>query len=222
METEKKKGRRLNKYVENYVIFDLETTGISTRDDAIIEISAIKVIGHEPGEEFSALVNPLRHIPEEASRVNGITDEMVRDALPLKEVLPAFLSFIGEEILVGHNIHTFDMIFLRQAAKELLHKELENDYIDTLSMARACLPELSRHRLVDVASYFSIATAGAHRAFNDCVMNQKCYEELGKLLKEDSVEFCPKCGGELRRRSGKFGQFYGCSNYPQCRFTRNA
>lgn len=222
MEMETKKGRRLNKYVENYVIFDLETTGISIRDDAIIEISAIKVIGHEPREEFSALVNPLRHIPEEASRVNGITDEMVRDALPLKEVLPAFLSFIGQEILVGHNIHTFDMIFLRQAAKELLHKELENDYIDTLSMARACLPELSRHRLVDVAAYFSIATAGAHRAFNDCVMNQKCYEELGKLLKEDSVEFCPKCGGELRRRSGKFGQFYGCSNYPQCRFTRNA
>lgn len=55
MEMETKKGRRLNKYVENYVIFDLETTGISTRDDAIIEISAIKVIGHEPGEEFSAV-----------------------------------------------------------------------------------------------------------------------------------------------------------------------
>lgn len=222
MATEEKKGKRINKYVENYVIFDLETTGISTKDDAIIEISAIKVEGHRPKEEFSTLVNPLRHIPAEASRVNGITDEMVREALPLKEVLPEFLSFIGGEILVGHNIHTFDLVFLKQAVKELLNKELENDYIDTLSMARSCLPELNRHRLVDVAAYFSIATGGAHRALNDCVMNQKCYEELGKLFKEDSVEFCPKCGGELRRRSGKFGQFYGCSNYPQCRFTRNA
>ncbi|WP_077609285.1 3'-5' exonuclease [Clostridium sp. Marseille-P2415] len=214
-------GRRLNQYAENYVVFDLETTGISTAEDSIIEISAIRVKGHEPIAEFTALVNPGTHIPAGATRVNGITDEMVKGAPCLREVLPDFLSFIEGEILVGHNIQSFDLLFLYRAAQELLEREIVNDYVDTLYMARACLPQLGRHRLTDISAYFNIGTEGAHRALNDCIMNQQCYEHMGKLPKAEEAEVCPKCGGVLRRRSGRFGDFYGCSNYPQCRFTRN-
>ena len=88
-------------------------------------------------------------------------------------------------------------------------------------MSRSCLPELSHHKLVDVASYFHISAEGAHRALNDCIMNQKCYEEMGKLQANQKLELCPRCGGELRKRNGKFGEFFGCSNYPACRYTRN-
>ncbi len=216
-------GRRLNEFAENYVVFDLETTGISVHEDSIIEISAIKVKGHQPVEEFTALINPGTHIPAGATNVNGITDEMVKDAPQLIQVLPDFLSFIEGEILIGHNIQSFDLLFIYKAAEELLQKDVPNDYVDTLYMAKECLPQLRRHRLTDISAYFNISTEGAHRALNDCAMNHQCYEQMGKLLGagKQTVEICPQCGSELRRRSGRFGDFYGCTNYPSCRFTRN-
>lgn len=222
--TARNKGRRLNKYVKNYVVFDLETTGIDPERDAIIEISAIKVVYNEIAEEYSTLVNPRRHIPAAATAVNGITDGMVEGAPDIREAIEGFVSFIGDDILVGHNIHTFDTNFAYDAAWSKLGREMCNDYIDTLYMARRCLPQLSRHRLTDVSRHFSIETKGAHRALNDCIMNQKCYEELGKLMqaaKPQEEQKCPICGSMLVKRKGKFGEFYGCDSFPGCRYTKN-
>lgn len=215
------KGKRLVKYVPDYVVFDLETTGVNVIKDDIIEISAVKVLGGKVADTFSTLVNPGRPIPYYATQVNGITDEMVEDAPDIREALADFLAFAGDAVLVGHNIQSFDLNFVSNAAEGLFGKTVENDYIDTLHMARSCLPELSHHKLVDVASYFHISAEGAHRALCDCIMNQKCYEELGKLQANQKLELCPRCGGELRKRNGKFGEFFGCSNYPACRYTRN-
>lgn len=224
---EQKRGNRLSGYRPDYVVFDLETTGLSPEMDAIIEISAVKVKKGNVEDKFSTLVNPQRRIPTAASQVNGITDKMVADAPELKEVMEKFLSFIGNEVLVGHNIHSFDMKFLNRAMETLYGKTLGNDYIDTLLMARSCLTELTHHRLVDLAAYFHISTEGAHRALNDCMINQKCYEEMGKRMKEadfqdSDTEVCPRCKGQLVKRNGRYGPFYGCSNYPKCRYTRNA
>lgn len=224
---QRNKGKRLNKYTADYVVFDLETTGINQELDAIIEISAVKVKNHEMMEEFSTLVNPGRHIPAGATAVNGITDEMVADAPDIKTAIADFLQFIGDNILVGHNIHTFDTNFAYDAAFHHLGRELTNDYIDTLYMARKYLPELCHHKLTDVAAYFGVETEGAHRALFDCMMNQRCYEELGKKLADcqkkegEKEESCPLCGCELVLRKGKYGMFYGCSGFPGCRYTRN-
>lgn len=218
------KGKRLNQYTNDYIVFDLETTGLRPDSDEIIEISAIKVRNHQVEEQFSTLVNPKRHIPKDATAVNGITDDMVKDAPSLKEAMESFYDFIGNDILVGHNIHTFDMAFIYNAAQRVLNAGINNDYIDTLYMARKCLPQLSHHRLSDVSEHFRISTEGAHRALCDCIMNQKCYEELGKIWKEKNITpsdiLCPQCGAEMIRRKGKFGEFYGCSNFPRCRGTR--
>lgn len=226
---QKNKGKRLNSYIEDYVVFDLETTGINPEKDTIIEISAVKVKKHDVVDEFSALVNPGRHIPAGATAVNGITDDMVKNAPCIETVIKDFLDFIGNHVLVGHNIHTFDLNFVYNAAEGCLDKEVKNDYIDTLYMARRYLPELSHHKLTDVAAHFGMDTEGAHRALFDCVMTQCCYEELGKLLEKEKEKggsedeyVCPACGGVLMLRKGKFGMFYGCSGYPACRFTRNA
>lgn len=221
MDTGKYKGKRLGGYVPDYVVFDLETTGVSVMRDDIIEVSAVKVKNHKIEETFSHLVNPGRRIPAGATAVNGITDEMVAGAPTLERLLPDFLSFIGEDILIGHNIRTFDLLFLDRAVAELTEWEIHNDYIDTLYLARACLPELSHHRLTDLAEHFKISTEGAHRALNDCMMNQACYEKMGKMLESKAVPRCPKCGSELYKRNGKFGPFYGCANYPACRYTQN-
>ena len=182
---QRNKGKRLAKYVSDYIVFDLETTGIHQEIDAIIEISAIKVKNHEIVEEFSTLVNPGRKIPKAATAVNGITDDMVVDAPDIKTAMEGFLAFIGNDVLVGHNIHTFDTNFAYDAAMNSLGKELNNDYIDTLYMARRCLPQLPHHKLTDVSAHFGIETEGAHRALCDCRMNQRCYEAMGKLMQEN-------------------------------------
>lgn len=178
------KGTRLVNYVPDYVVFDLETTGVSTNKDAIIEISAVKVKNGEVEDTFDSLVNPMRHIPSSATAVNQITDKMVEHAPVLTEVLPKFLEFIGDMILVGHNIHSFDTSFIYDAVLLQYGTEFKNDYVDTLYMARKYLKQLSHHRLVDISEHFGFSTEGAHRALNDCVMNQKCFEELGKLERE--------------------------------------
>ena len=104
-----KRGRKIDKYVRDYVVFDLETTGTSWANDAVIEISAIKVQKGVVVGNFSTLVNPQRPIPFRASEVNHIYDHMVKDAPVFKKALADFDAFVGEEYLVGHNIHTFDI-----------------------------------------------------------------------------------------------------------------
>ena len=103
------RGKRLNRYVEDYVVFDLETTGVRPGLDRIIEISALKVRGHQVEDQYTTLVNPEMRIPRAATAVNGITDEMVKDAPEMEEAVRGFLDFVGNDILVGHNIHTFDI-----------------------------------------------------------------------------------------------------------------
>lgn len=237
------KGKRISGYLKDYVVFDLETTGIHQELDDIIEISAVKVQDHKVVEQFSTLINPGRHIPATATAVNGITDQMVADAPGIESVIGDFLEFIGDSVLVGHNIHSFDTNFVYDAALQHLERGLSNDYVDTLFMARKCLPSLSHHRLTDIAEHFQIETEGAHRALQDCIMNQLCYEELGKILEkleeekrqrltaggrssasmssEEEELVCPECGAILVRRKGRYGYFYGCQGFPICRYTRN-
>ena len=220
----KRCGRKLEKYTPDYVVFDLETTGISPMQDDIIELSAVKVRGGQAVDEFSQLVNPFRPIPRQASMVNGITDGMVADAPPLDAVFGAFLDFIGDHILVGHNIHTFDMKFLYRAAEVFYGRTLKNDYIDTLPLSRRCLPDLSRHRLTDLAKHYHIPAEGAHRALNDCHMNRMVFEELGKELRcgaGGTLRLCPRCGQTLKQRNGRYGAFWGCSGFPACRYTES-
>ena len=167
-----KQGIQLNKYTPDYVVFDLETTGISRTFDEVVEISAVKVRSGQVVDEFSTLVNPGRHIPAGASQVNGITDQMVADCPLFSQVLQEFLNFTEGLTLVGHNIASFDMKFIWRDAEKYYGELVPNDYVDTLKVARRHLSELPRHRLVDLAEYYGISPEGAHRALNDCRMNQ--------------------------------------------------
>ena len=172
-------GNLLNTYVADYVVFDLETTGISPKTDEVVEISAVKVEHGKVTDEFSTLVNPKRRIPYGASRVNGITDDMVAEAPFFEQVLEEFLEFIEGFVLVGQNIARFDMNFLYRDVEKYFERSLPNDYIDTLQMARRELPNLEHHRLTDLAEYYGISAEGAHRALNDCRMNQQVFEKMG-------------------------------------------
>lgn len=217
-------GKKRNEYLPDYVAFDLETTGISWKKDGVVEISAVKVREGKPVDEFSTLVNPGCPISPEASAVNGITDDMVEDSPGFDEALSDFMEFAGEDVLVGHNIYSFDMKFLYRFAQKYWGKTIGNDYVDTLSLSRSCLTELPRHRLTDLASHFGISTEGAHRALKDSYMTHLVYEKLGIRLQDSSARpleerICPSCGSVMVKRNGKYGPFWGCTSYPGCRHT---
>ncbi len=221
-------GKLLNEYIEDYVVFDLETTGVSPYNDEVIEISAVKARKGKVVEEFSQLVNPQRTIPFAASRVNNITDDMVSDAPFFDEVLRHFLEFVGEDVLVGHNIQSFDMKFIYRDCERYFHQLITNDYVDTLILAKRCFPEWRHRRLGDLADYYGISTQGAHRALADCRMNQRVFELLGKEMNtekkktlDSNVKTCPLCNLPLKKRNGRYGEFWGCTGFPNCRYTEN-
>ena len=244
-------GKQLYKYTADYVLFDLETTGISCNTDEVIEISALKVRNGRIADEFSELVNPGMPIPYAASRVNNITDRMVKDAPHFNEVLEQFVDFAGNDVLVGHNICTFDMKFIYRDCERYFGKTLSNDYIDTLRLAKVIFPDWKHRRLSDLAEYYGISTDGAHRALADCKMNQQVFEHMGKELSkqsaeritkhgtghstwhgtgqnegasaknENSIKLCPECNMPMQKRNGRYGQFWGCTGFPRCRHTEN-
>lgn len=221
-----KTGKKLNKYVADYCVFDLETTGTSTDCDEVVEISAVKVVGGKVVDEFSTLVNPQCPINFWASQINGITDDMVCDAPTFDVALADFMEFVGDMVLVGHNINSFDMQFICRDAMKYWGRTVGNDFVDTLPLARICLPELAHHTLSGLSEHYGISTEGAHRALNDCYMNQQVFERLGKELENPSeackkIKKCPKCGNVMKIRKGAYGEFWGCTGYPDCRCTAN-
>ncbi len=210
--------------IKDYVLFDIETTGLSPDVDAIIELSALKVTDNEVVEEYSTLINPNMHIPYYASCINGITDNMVKASPSIKCALREFVSFIGNYILVGHNILRFDLQFIQRDANLYLGKPLQNDYLDTLIAARRFLPELDSHSLESLANYYNISYKGAHRALADCYINKQVYDSLVNEMKNPSesarkAKVCPCCGNLMKKRNGIYGEFWGCASYPVCKYT---
>lgn len=220
------KGKKHDIYVLDYVVYDLETTGTSFNNDMIVEISAVRVKNHEVVAEYSRLVNPERSIPDYVVSVHGITDDMVKGEPAIREILPEFLDFIGDDVLVGHNIHNFDNRFLYRFCKQYFGKVPDNDYVDTLSLARGIFPDMKHHRLADMIAYYGVELLTAHRALDDSKMNQQVYEHLGKDLGRRGIDksrlkICPRCGEPMRKRKGKYGEFWGCEGYPDCRYTED-
>lgn len=168
---------------EKFIAFDLETTGLSTWTDRIVELGAVIFEDFQPVAEFSTLVNPERHINSEASRVNGIYDKDVENAPYIHEAIENFCDFIGPDalsskiILVAHNAD-FDAKFLLEAFNDC-GVTAEIVVQDTLYMAQTMIPELYRHRLSDVAKYFDISQKKAHRAADDA---RVCGEIFARML----------------------------------------
>ena len=175
-------AKRIDEYIRDYVVFDLETTGTSTKKDKIVEISALRVRNGKVIEEFSSLVNPKCPIPYYATRVNNITDDMVADAPAIEEILPKFIEFVGKDVMLGQNIQCFDLKYIHRDCGLYGFEFMDNDFIDTLPIARACLPKLSHHTLSDLADFFDISTDGAHRALADCYMTHRVYEAMGSMI----------------------------------------
>ena len=174
------KGTSTNKHVADYCVVDLETTGIFVSSAEIIEISAIKVRNNNVIDEFSTLINPHCHIPAEATAVNHITDEMVKDAPSLVDVIDAFLEFVEDDIIVGYNNASFDMNLLYDRIWEIKSIPFRNCYIDVLHASKRCLTGLDNYKLNSICIYYDLDTEGEHRALKDCYLTKSCYDKLFK------------------------------------------
>lgn len=189
------KGQSLIALPYDFTVIDTETTGMDYELCNIIEISALKVRNGIVIERFSSLVQPPPTIDLDGSisfvdsfitDLTGITNEMLLSAPVAKDVLPQFLTFIGQDILIGHNV-SFDINFLYDAC--LGHNlPFSNNFIDTLRISRKLCPELEHHRLSDIAKAFKIPQPQSHRALADCETALRCYHALREKALEQYTE----------------------------------
>ena len=170
---------------EEFVVFDIETTGLSPLSCKITEIGAVKVKQGEVLEIFSTFVDPETHIPEGITALTGITDEMVAGAPKTKEAVSSFLEFAGGRTLIAHNA-PFDTSFIRKAADDY-GLEFKNDFIDTVSVSRFVNPDLKKHKLDAVAEYFGLGDFGHHRAYNDAEMTANIFYRMTEKLESEGI-----------------------------------
>lgn len=202
------KGKSIIALPQDYIVIDIETSGLDYEYNNIIEVAAIKYSNGIEVETFSSLVKPpkqqifypsqnngdgeliSRYIDEFIESLTGITNEMLESAPLPDEVIPAFLDFIGDSVLIGHNVH-FDINFLYDAAVSTCNHPLSNNFIDTLRIARKVFPDLEHHRLADISIACETPAYNAHRAEADCRTTAACYEIMRKkvLLSKTEEDF---------------------------------
>lgn len=190
------KGESLIAFPEEYVVLDLETTGFSPVSDEIIEIAAIKVENGHVAGELQMLVNTDNPVPAHITSLTGISDEMVRkDGIPKVRAVRTALSFIGDCMVVGHNV-SFDINFIYDNALRLLGVHFTNDFIDTCRIARRVINDTCNYKLGTLTEYFGITNDSAHRALSDVYATYKLFQKLESVC---NVRVLEEANGYKRR-----------------------
>lgn len=151
---------------ETYVVFDLETLGLNSHKNEIIEIGAVKLQGRRIVDRYSQLINPGKSIPKKIQEITGIDDALVAGMPSIEEVLPKFMEFLGDATLVAHNA-PFDMGFLKRDIKKYLDIDYNPAVIDTLQMARDLYPNQKGYGLKPMTKFLKVALENHHRAVDD-------------------------------------------------------
>jgi len=172
--------------MKKLIAFDLETTGLyPEKGDMIIEIAAVPIIDDEiiTNNAFESLVNPDKKIPPHITSINHITDEMVKDAKTIEEVLPEFLDYIQDYPLVAHNA-PFDVGFLRYFIKTLGLIDIKNQIIDTLALSKELFTQKTYHNLDAVLKRLGIPQKckERHRALEDAYLTASALIKMRKML----------------------------------------
>ncbi len=178
-------NQRGQSFEDTYVVFDLETTGLSPEKNRIIEIGAVKVKEGQITDRFSTFVNPDVPIPFEIEKLTGINDNMVLPAPTIEEALPDFLDFCGDAVLVGHNA-SFDVSFIaHNCARQKI--PFSPTVVDTVSLAQMLMPNLNRFKLDTVAKALNISLENHHRAVDDAGATAEIFVKFVKMMKERDI-----------------------------------
>ena len=180
------KNSRNQSLDSEYVVFDIETTGLSKKHNKIIEIGAVKVKDGEVVDTFSEFINPGVPIPYQIEQLTSINDDMVKDAPMFDVIVPRFVEFCGDDIVVAHNA-SFDTGFVRMNVEELGLK-FDNTVLDTMTLSHILLPELGKFTLDRVCKELKVVNAHHHRAIDDAEATAKVFFKLLDMLKERDVK----------------------------------
>ena len=165
-----------------YVVFDIETTGLDTNIDRIIELGAIRVLNGKIIEVFDELINPGINISDFITNINGISNDMVKDADYPGVVLSKFNKFInGVEFLVGHNAYYFDYPFLQSEFKRNFVKHDKIQVKDTMFLAKKKIPRFRSYSLKNLTEHLGIVNQTAHRALSDVYATFELFEKLNNM-----------------------------------------
>ena len=179
-------GDKYETFDGEFCVFDIETTGLSQKNDKITEIGAVILKDGEIIDTYNSLVNPGITISEENIKITGITNEMVANERPIEVVLPEFLSFVGNRILVAHNAK-FDTGFIRRECRAN-NLPFNYTYLDTVGLSRFVNPDLKRHKLDVLAKHYSLGDFNHHRASDDAEMLARILHCMFEKLKNDGVD----------------------------------
>ena len=168
---------------DEYVVFDIETTGFSSKNDKIIEIGAVKLKDGEIVDSFSTFVDPKVNIPYKITELTSITQNMVNGQPTIDEVLPKFMEFVGDSVLVAHNA-AFDVGFIKKNLMDM-GKTLKNPVMDTVPLARYLYPDLKKVKLNLVAKHLGISLENHHRAVDDAKATAEILKFSFKKMKEE-------------------------------------
>jgi DNA polymerase-3 subunit epsilon len=174
------KGRGIVGFPSNYVVLDIETTGLDPSVDEIIELAAIRVMDDVRTDTFNSLVRPTNPISGFITELTGITNDMVSRAPRVEDILPQFCEFLGGDVVVGHNVN-FDINFIYDNLMKCSNRLFGNDFIDLLRIARKTLPRLENHRLETICRQFAVDTTAHHRGMKDCDMANECFRHCREL-----------------------------------------
>ena len=173
---------------EEFVVFDIETTGLNSHTNKIIEIGAVKIKSGRIIDRYSQLINPGISIPYHITEITSITNEQVANQPKIDEVIGKFVDFIGDAVLVAHNA-PFDMGFIKRDIKEYLNIDLENSVIDTLQMARDLFPDFKKYGLGDLNKSLGLALEKHHRAVDDSQATANMFIIFLEKYKEKGIEY---------------------------------
>jgi len=184
----KEKGISLIESFSDYVVIDLETTGLDPAYDNIIEFAGVRVKDGLIIDRFQSLVYSQYGVDDFITELTGITNEMLSIAPPLDDVLPRFIEFIGNDVVVAHNAN-FDVNFIYDDCAYVLQHEFRNDFVDTMRVSRRLFKEHSSHTLAAIVERFGIKGSIDHRALSDAEKTYECYEYMKQYAIDNGVEF---------------------------------
>ncbi|MBQ7383572.1 MAG: PolC-type DNA polymerase III, partial [Clostridia bacterium] len=193
------KGDYAGGFSDEFIVFDIETTGLSPVNCKIIEIGAVRIKNGEVLERYNTFVNPECPIPEEIVALTSITDDMVADARTIDTVLPEFLEFVGGRLLIAHNAD-FDTGFIRAAAKSL-DIPFDVPYLDTVALSRYLNTELKSHKLDGLAKHYGLGDFNHHRACDDAEMLSYIFFKMTKQLEELDVKNFNELAAEMSAKT---------------------
>ena len=189
------KGSSIIAFPNDYTVIDTETTGFDLVYNSIIEVAAVRVRDGKVQDTFSSLIKPPKcyyilengaesayyYVDDHITKLTGITNEMLEEAPEVTDVLPKFVEFIGEDILVAHNAN-FDINFLYETMSKVIGQPLKNDFIDTMRISRKLFPASEHHRSCDLAQNCGVPYENAHRALNDSMITCSCFEKMREIV----------------------------------------